>query len=139
MDETAANDTPGLIGWSKSRSGVVVYSADNLTREQRLAGYIELAQSSAARRRGLLGVAELSAEHGLWLNPCEAIHTFGMKIPLDAVFIDISFAVRKIVINLVPWRIALCLSAQSVLELPAGTVSRTGTQVGDKLQLQRLV
>lgn len=123
---------------SIDRAAIVIYAVDNLTRGLTVAAHIELAQTSAARRRGLLGVGELSAENGLWITPCEAVHTFGMKIPLDAVFIGRDLQVKKILTNLAPRRIGICLSAESVLELQAGTVSRTGTQVGDKLQFRRV-
>ncbi len=127
MDETGADDPPGVTG-----------AVDNLTRGLTLAPHVEMAQTSAARRRGLLGVEELSAESGLWIIPCEAVHTFGMKISLDVVFLDRAFKVRKILTNLAPRRIAVCLLAHSVLELRAGTVARTGTQRGDKLRFRRL-
>jgi hypothetical protein len=129
VDEAGADDTSRVTG--------PVYSVDNLTRGTALAGHVEVAQTSAARRRGLLGVEELSSESGLWIAPCEAVHTFGMKIPLDAIFIDRNFAVRKILTNLAPSRIGICLLAHSVLELRAGTVARTGTQRGDKLLFRR--
>ena len=119
-------------------SSTLAYAVDNVTRGLPLAAHIEVAQTSAARRRGLLDVQELSSDNGLWITPCEAIHTFGMKMPLDAVFIDSDFKVRKIATNLAPWRVAICLTAESVLELQAGAVSRTGTQLGDRLQFRRL-
>jgi len=70
---------------------------------------------------------------GLWIAPCEAIHTLGMKWPIDAIFIDKSYRVRKVSPNLPPWRIAICWRAASVLELPTGTLLQSGTQIGDIL------
>jgi uncharacterized membrane protein (UPF0127 family) len=85
----------------------------------------------------LLGVLDLETGSGLWIAPCEAVHTFGMKMPLDTVFLDALFQVRKLSSNLKPWRISICLSARSVLELQAGTISRSGTQPGDRLLFRR--
>jgi uncharacterized membrane protein (UPF0127 family) len=37
-----------------------------------------------------------------------------------------------------PWRISpIKFAAHGVLELPAGTIARSGTQVGDQFGLQR--
>jgi uncharacterized protein len=119
-------------------AGTHTYAVENITRGLTLAEHIEVAQTSAARRRGLLDVEDLPADSGLWINPCEAVHTFGMKIALDAIFIDADFKVRKIATNLAPRRIAICLTAKSVLELRAGTALRTGTQLGDRLQFRRV-
>jgi uncharacterized membrane protein (UPF0127 family) len=40
--------------------------------------------------------------------------------------------------GMVPWRASACLTAHSVLELPAGTIARTGTQAGDQLEIKTL-
>jgi uncharacterized membrane protein (UPF0127 family) len=112
------------------------YVVFNLDRKATLAERVRLAGSSAARRKGLLGVDGLSPSAGLWIAPCEAIHTFGMKMPIDAVFLDRQCQVRKVRPNLAPSRISLCLRADSVLELQAGTVARTGPSVGDRLRFE---
>jgi uncharacterized protein len=126
VDEAGADDA--------SRVTSPAYTVENLTRGLTLAAHVRLAQTSAERRRGLLGVEELSESSGLWIHPCEAIHTFGMKIPLDALFLTRDCKVRKILSNLPPRRLGICLPANSVLELRAGTALRTGTQPGDQLQ-----
>ena len=56
-----------------------------------------------------------------------------MKWPIDVVFIDGDYRVRKIARDVAPWRIAVCWVAASVIELPAGTVQPTNTQIGDIL------
>jgi uncharacterized membrane protein (UPF0127 family) len=114
-----------------------VLIAENLTRNCVVAGKICLADDSATRRRGLLDVKELDADSGLWLNPCEAVHTFGMKIALDVVFLDAELRVRKISAHLKPNRIAFCLSAQSALEIRAGVAASSGLNRGDQLVLRK--
>lgn len=106
----------------------------NRERNTVLADAVEAAWCSEDRRRGLLGRTQFGSGRGLWISPCEAIHTFGMRFPIDAVFLDRQFRVRKIRTNLAPRRIALCWPAHSVLELPAGTVCASQTQVGDQLR-----
>jgi uncharacterized membrane protein (UPF0127 family) len=92
---------------------------------------MRVAGTSAARRRGLLESEPLASGDALWIAPCEAIHTLGMKWPIDVVFIDGCRRVCKVVADVRPWRIAICWKASSVLELPAGVLSRSGTQIGD--------
>jgi hypothetical protein len=96
---------------------------------------VTLARTSAERRRGLKSRTELDEYSGLWITPCEAIHTFGMKFPIDALFLDKRRCIRKIRRHLAPCRIALCLSAESVLELAAGTANQWMLAVGDQLDL----
>ena len=70
--------------------------------------------------------------------PCESVHTFFMKFPIDLVYLDKQRKVRKVRHAVPAWRLSACLSAHSVLELPAGTVERTGTAVGDELAVEKL-
>lgn len=108
----------------------------NLTRGTMLADRAKAAVTSRERRTGLLRRESLTEGEGLWIAPCEAIHTFGMKFPIDVVFLDRARRVVKIREAVPAWRIAVCLRAHSVLELPAGTVRRSGTAVGDKLAFE---
>lgn len=109
----------------------------NLTRSTVLATAAEIADTTRKRTVGLLKHDSLPPGEGLLITPCEGIHTFGMKFPIDVVFISRAKRVLKIRPALVRRRIALCLRAHSVLELPAGTARQTGTEPGDQLQLER--
>jgi hypothetical protein len=107
----------------------------NLTRNVTLGNRVRLAGTSAARRRGLLGVVELAAGEGLWIAPCEVIHTIGMKIAIDVVFLSKDCRVSKIKPRLGGWRFSMCLPAHSVLELREGTLKGSGTERGDQLSI----
>ena len=107
----------------------------NLTRQSELACCVRLADDSATRRKGLLGLRGLGWGEGLWISPCEAVHTFGMKFSIDLVFLDRELRVKKVRSNVSPWRVSGCLNAHSVLELASGTVCKTGTKAGDKLDV----
>jgi uncharacterized membrane protein (UPF0127 family) len=110
----------------------------NESRDTVLAEAAEVADTSAKRRTGLLKHSRLEAGEGLWIVPCESVHTFFMKFPIDLVYLDKERKVRK-VRNAVPaWRLSACLTAHSVLELPAGTVEKTRTTVGDELAVEKL-
>lgn len=112
------------------------YVVVNIDRRSTVAQRVCVAGSSSARRKGLLGIACLADGAGLWIAPCEAIHTFGMKMPIDAIFLDRHLQIRKLQRQLQPKRISVCLSAASVLEVEAGTAVRTGTAVGDRLRFE---
>ena len=107
----------------------------NRTRGVTLGCDVRLADTPRARRTGLLGHDKLNTGEGLWIYPTQAIHTFGMRFPIDVVFIDRRMRVRRMYHQLAPFRLtSLVWSAQSVLELPSGSLAGTQTAVGDELQ-----
>ena len=114
------------------------YLVTNLDRGVVIATRVRIAGTSSERRKGLLNFEELPPGFGLWIAPCEAIHTFGMKIALDALFLDGRFRVRKTVKNLIPRRFSVCISAASVLEVEKGAIALSGTEPGDRLEFQLL-
>ena len=108
----------------------------NHTRNTVLADSAEVADTSAKRRTGLLKHDRLEPGQGLWIVPCESVHSFFMKFAIDLVYLDRQHKVRKVRHNMAPWRVSACLTAHSILELPAGAVAATGTQAGDQLQIE---
>jgi len=112
------------------------YRLRNLTRGTVVGDAIDIADTSAKRRTGLLKHTGLNAGEGLWIVPCESVHTFFMKFALDLVYLDRRHVVRKAVTNVVPWRISVCLSAHSIVELPVGAIAASGTVKGDQLAME---
>jgi uncharacterized protein len=110
----------------------------NQTRDVILASQAIVADSSETRRTGLLKHSSLEEGHGLWITPCEAVHSFWMKFSIDVLYLDKTKKVRKIRRDMKPWKMSMCLPAHSVLELPAGTAVRTGTQPGDQLVFEKV-
>jgi len=106
----------------------------NLTRNTVLASRLEVADSGAKRSKGLLGRKGLAPGEGLWIVPCESVHTFFMQFPIDLVYLDRKHRVRKVRSNVPPWRMSACLSAHSIIELPAGTIRKTQTKPGDVVE-----
>jgi uncharacterized membrane protein (UPF0127 family) len=78
------------------------------------------ARSWAARRDGLAGLPELPDHLGLWIAPCRSIHTLGMRVALDLVWLDGDDAVVAVVADLAPRRQRSSHRARSVLEVAAG-------------------
>lgn len=110
------------------------YSFVNTNESSLIAGRVTVAGTSNERRVGLLRLSAFAELTGLWIIPCEAIHTFFMKFPIDAVFLDRALRVVSIRTGLRPFRIAASLRAYSVLELPTATVAKSRTRVGHQLQ-----
>jgi uncharacterized membrane protein (UPF0127 family) len=108
----------------------------NATRGVLLGESIEVADTSAKRRTGLLGRDGLAAGGGLWIVPCEGVHTIGMRFPIDVVFLNRKYEVLKVRSRMGKWKLSCCLTAHSVLELPAGTLERTETRKGDRLEFE---
>ncbi len=110
----------------------------NVTRDTVVGWSVVLASSSDQRRTGLLKHKGLGVGEGLWIVPCEAIHTFFMKFAIDVLYVDRKRVVRKTVRALGPWKLSGCWVANSVLELPAGVIDATGTQPGDQLEFVKI-
>jgi len=106
----------------------------NPSRSTVLATRLEVADSGPKRNKGLLGRNGLAPGEGLWIVPCESVHTFFMRFPIDLVYLDRNNKVRKVRSAVGPWRLSACFSAHSILELPAGTIRATKTQRGDLLE-----
>ena len=53
-----------------------------------LADRADIADTSAKRRTGLLKHTGLAPGEGLWIVPCEGVHTFRMKFAIDVVFLN---------------------------------------------------
>ena len=105
----------------------------NATRQTEVGSRIETADRGPLRRKGLLGRDRLAPGQGLWIVPCEAVHTFAMRFPIDLVYLDRRRRVLKVRHSVPPGRISACLRAHSVIELPAGTVRQAGVNAGDEL------
>jgi uncharacterized protein len=107
----------------------------NVTRNTEVARNAEVARSGAKRSKGLLGRKCLASGEGMWIVPCEAVHTFFMKFALDLIYLDRKLRVKKVRTNVSPWRFSACLSAHSILELPCGAIGDSQTVAGDLLEI----
>jgi uncharacterized membrane protein (UPF0127 family) len=117
-------------------AAVSVMRAWNRDREVSLGDRIEWAGSSDTRTKGLLGRESLDTGEGLYIVPCQWVHMFGMKFPIDIVFLDREGRVLSMQHTLKPNRVSkLVWRADGVLELPAGTLGSSGTQLGDVVEL----
>jgi hypothetical protein len=121
--------------WLRKRILEQQWQAINPARQTLLATRLEVANSSARRNKGLLGRTQLAEGEGLWIVPCQSVHTFWMKFPIDLVYLDRRMRVKKLCRAVPAWRTSFCFTAFSVIELPAGTIDRTQTQLKDQLEI----
>lgn len=123
-----------MINSRKARA-VYVY---NKTRETFVATEAVVADGYLRRLVGLLGKTKRWARlgAGLWIVPSRGVHTIGMLFPIDLLFLSKDKEVVHIQEHLRPFRVSkVTLKAVSVLELPPHTIYRSGTQVGDLLEI----
>jgi uncharacterized membrane protein (UPF0127 family) len=112
----------------------VLLRVENQTKSTCLGDKIKIADSSLRRMVGLLGTPRLEPQSGLLIFPTQAVHTIGMKYPIDIVFVDRERRVVGIRKGLRPYRLTpVFWRAECVVELPEGVIDATRTEVGDQL------
>ena len=108
----------------------------NLTKNSWLATKVKKADSFITRLVGLLKRRNLGPEEALWLVPSKGIHTIGMKLPIDIIFLDRGNKVINLISSLSPYRVSsFYFRAVSLVELPNGVIKKSHTEVGDQLEV----
>ncbi|HUW14573.1 MAG TPA: DUF192 domain-containing protein [Anaerolineae bacterium] len=111
----------------------------NLSTGAELVTVGRLANTHWSRLRGLMGSRPLAPLEGLLIVPCKSIHTHFMRFPIDVLFVNEAEEVIGLHHSLPPWRLGEShANARFVVELPAGTLASTGTQVGHRLRVEGL-
>ena len=106
----------------------------NQTRGTTLVDAGHVADSFWKRFKGLIGTKNLPRGNGLLIEPCNSIHMMFMSIPIDVAYVDKDDHVVALDPEMKPWRLGKPhRTSRYVIELPAGTLARTHTQVGDAL------
>lgn len=108
----------------------------NATTGAILATRVERAATFFDRTIGLLARARMHPDEGLWLERCRAIHTIGMRLCIDVIFVDQQRRIVGIHRDVKPFRLALmCSAAADVIELGAGAIAGCDILIGDRLEL----
>jgi len=101
-----------------------------------VAARVEEADGFLRRGLGLMFRRELPAGHGLAITPCNSIHMFFMRFPLDVAFVDREWRVVRAYHGIRPWRVSrIVRGARTAFELPAGTLAAAGVEKGTVLRL----
>jgi uncharacterized membrane protein (UPF0127 family) len=108
----------------------------NSTTGKIVATRIDRLSSFLHRAVGLLARTTIRPDEGVWITSCRAIHTIGMRVSIDVIFVDSAGRVIRVASNVQPNRIALsCKGAQSVVELGGGALREVDVLPGDVLEL----
>jgi uncharacterized protein len=98
---------------------------------------INMADSSFKRLKGLMFRKGKLVDEGLWIIPCNSIHMCFMNFEIDAVFLNREGQIVKMIEKLKPWQFVKPIkNAYSVVELPAGEVSKLGLKKGEIIMLK---
>lgn len=110
-------------------------TVQNRTAERELGRHVLLANGFLSRLRGMIGRPEPTPGEGMLLSPSQGVHMWWMKYPLDVALLDRDRRVLAIYPELQPGkRTRVHRGARHALELPAGTLARTGTELGHVLE-----
>jgi uncharacterized membrane protein (UPF0127 family) len=102
-----------------------------------VANRVSVASRRIDRAVGLLSRSSLDPGEGLWITPCNGVHTWFMRFTIDVLALDADGVVVDVVSDLKPWRMRLPKpGAVSVLELPAGTLASAGMKVGHRITIE---
>jgi uncharacterized protein len=109
----------------------------NQTKKTVLAKDAIVADTFSKRACGLLGRREFKPGEALILDPCNSIHTFFMRFPIDVLFVDKNNKVIKVLVNLKPFRLTpIFFSSAIAIEMPTQMIERSSTALGDTLIIQ---
>ena len=115
----------------------MAYRVANVTRDAVLAERSDKAATPVRRGIGLIGRRGLPEGGGLIIQPCNSVVSFFMRFSIDVIFIDKDAQVVHLMHAMPPWRISkIVRGSKLVVELPAGTIARTATEMGDSIAIE---
>ena len=128
-------DKTGVVSYIKGT--VQTVQIVNISKGIVIASKAQIATSMGQRMKGLLGRKGLAPDEALVLKPCSSIHTFFMRFPIDVLFVDKNVQIVRLIQNMPPYRFSPFVWASYLaIELPAGKISQTNTQIGDRIRIQ---
>jgi len=108
----------------------------NATKKTTVSDKCHFADTVLKRMVGLLNRRRFENGEGLLLDRCYGIHTFGMRFPIDVLFLDKDLHVIRAVKALPPFRTCVVKKSVYVLEVPVGALDASHTEEGDQIQIR---
>ena len=108
----------------------------NIRNGQSLADHICCAFDSSSRRIGLLRHDRFESGQAMIIAPTTAVHTFGMRFPIDIAVVTRDGRIVKSRSIVPPSRIVAALRGYAVIGLPASTLRKHDTLDGDRLVIE---
>ena len=90
-----------------------------LARTRLLGFEVPVANTFPSRLLGLALLSRDRAGEGLLIPNCRSVHTFGVRFPLDLLFLDNGHRVVEIRRDVPPGEVCRCPAAEAVLEIPS--------------------
>lgn len=107
----------------------------NKTRQLEVLSKVETAETFFTRLKGLLGRESLESGSGLLIKPCNSIHCFFMKFPIDVAFVDKDHKVIKVLPGMKPFSTSpIVTGAKFVIEANAGEFNEK-LEKGDTVEI----
>lgn len=101
---------------------------------QEIATKVRIANTFFKRFIGLLCDKKIEAHEGLLIDPCNQVHTFGMKFDIDVVFVSKSGEIIHTESQMTPGKVSpTIIKCQKVLELKSGTVEKKCIMNGKRI------
>lgn len=98
----------------------------------------KVAASFKDRLKGLIGKKSIASDEALFFNKCSSVHMFGMRFPIDVIYLNHQLEIIKIENMLSPWSFSSFSKATSLVEVRAGQCQKLGLKVGDRLTLKEV-
>ena len=109
----------------------------NATTGEVLAANVRYADTWWERLAGFIPRRVIAPDDGLWFRNCWAVHTIGMRAPIDVIFLDKDSRVVRSERRVALQRPAIaCVGARNVVELGAGALEGRDVLAGDRLTLE---
>jgi uncharacterized membrane protein (UPF0127 family) len=113
---------------------IVTGQVFNEKNGEMIAEKVVFAHTWLSRLKGLLGTKSLSEDAGMWLKPCNGIHTMWMRYAIDVIYLTQENKISKLVSSIKPNRFCNGVKGTvSVLELKSGQIEKNELLVGDQL------
>lgn len=110
--------------------------AYNISRQSFINLGVTVADTPLARLRGLIGKMRLHSDEAVWVVPSHGIHTFGLRLAIDLIYLDARLRVVHLLEHVGPLRFgSIRWGSASVLELPSRSIYDSGTRLGDQLMI----
>ncbi|MCJ8329386.1 MAG: DUF192 domain-containing protein [Lentisphaeria bacterium] len=106
----------------------------NISKDTILAKEAWEAKRIFSRMRGMLA-RNFTEFDAIIFDNNSSIHMLFMHMPLDIIFLDKDDQVLALKVALKPWRMASKSGSKKVVELPAGTITSSKTDIGDRLEI----
>lgn len=109
----------------------------NVTKDGTLVCRAKIADTFFTRLKGLMFKSKLNEGEAVLITPCNSIHMFFMRFPLDVVFLNEKNEIVGLCQGIKPWRVSkVYWPAKYCIEMNVGSIEKYSMKLGDRLGFQ---